>query len=146
MAVRTSAVMSLSVSRVARGGGSALDRDLSCSRRAAPRARCSSGGSCSSPPVRQRFVSDGMRRGEDVERTQKRSNRRGPRHGGHQDVVLQTDAQFGRSIDDGQIFVKNREVELRYLIFSRHWLKFSLVEGTGGVAAWEFGGVLNSRF
>ena len=67
-----------------------------------------------------------MRRGEDVERTQKRSNRRGPRHGGHQDVVLQTDAQFGRSIDDGQIFVKNREVELRYLIFSRHWLKFSL--------------------
>ena len=68
-----------------------------------------------------------MRRGEDVERTQKRSNRRGPRHGGHQDVVLQTDAQFGRSIDDGQIFVKNREVELRYLIFSRHWLKFSLV-------------------
>ena len=68
-----------------------------------------------------------MRRGEDVERTQKRSNRRGPRHGGHQDVVLQTDAQFGRSIDDGQIFVKNREVELRYLIFSRHWLKFSLL-------------------
>ena len=49
-----------------------------------------------------------MRRGEDVERTQKRSNRRGPRHGGHHDVVLQTDAQFGRSIDDGQIFVKNR--------------------------------------
>ena len=30
-----------------------------------------------------------------------------PRRGGHKKVVLQTDAQFGRSIDDGQIFEKS---------------------------------------
>ena len=62
-----------------------------------------------------------------VHLTYQRPHGRGPRRGGHKEVVLQTDAQFGRSIDDGQIFVKNRNEKNSFLVGDWCIIEFSLM-------------------
>ena len=67
-----------------------------------------------------------------VHLTYQRPHGRGPRRGGHKEVVLQTDAQFGRSIDDGQIFVKNRNEKNSFLVVDgacMRMIEFPLLEG-----------------
>ena len=127
--ITSSELLSRSVCAVACGGASALEPAARAPSSEVDWARQDAGDRPSSPPVEQCAVSEASRCVRQVHLTYQRPHGRGPRRGGHKEAVLQTDAQFGRTIDDGQIFAKNRRHEQAMLVAAWCIIEFSLLAG-----------------
>ena len=124
--ITSSELLSRSVCAVARGGGSALEPAARAPSSDVDWARRDAGDSPSSPPVEQCAVSEAFRCVRQVQLTYQRPHGRGPRRGGHKEVVHQTVHSLGtvhRRRTDFREKTSSRVSDagsrlLHYLIFS----------------------------
>ena len=93
--ITSSELLSRSVCAVARGGGFALEPAARAPSSDVDWARRGAGDSPSSPPVEQCAVSGASRCVRQVQLTYQRPHGRGPRRGGHKEVVHQTVHSLG---------------------------------------------------
>ena len=119
MIITSSELLSRSVCAVARGGGSALEPAARAPSSDVDWARRDAGDSPSSPSVEQCAVSEAIRCVRQVQLTYQRPHGRGPRRGGHKEVVHQTVHRFGtvyRRRTDFHVFLtfENRDTGISY--------------------------------